>query len=575
MPTHTDHAQPHRPLAPLRALAGWMLVATAYCWGLWKHLWEFGVGDWDYALLYSGVPWRTVLEYGQFPFWNPYYCGGARFFAHPHSAFLTPMFAFELLWGPIAGLRLEIWAHLVVGLVGMHVVAVTIHGLRRWHAVLPAVIFMLSGNYAFHTAQGHWNWMAVAYWPWVYFSYHRALSDRRYLPLAAFLLALMIFEGATYVTVHAGLFLAVLGLFVAVQRAQWRPLVVAAAILALAPLLAAVKLVPMLQFLSESPRYIDSPETTSLYLIFTALFSHDQSNLLRLSGQYYGWWEYANYIGILSGLLSLVGLAAAWRTYWPLFGTGIFMLQLTGGAWSTVAPWSLLRQLPVFDSFHVPSRFLYGLVFSLSLFAGIGLSRVCHKRPRFRVAMYIVFALIIADLFVVNSPVFDSTAAGAIVAPDRAPAFVQVTGDKLRMFDTFLSNRGTLDCYEMLPFARQAIPADASEYRGEVFRTGEGTATLMSWSPNRVVVAVSGAGELTLNQNYAAGWKTEEGLPVYNHRGLITTRIAPSDRVVTLYYQPPLFAWALVISCGAVLGSLYLMFSARFRQSRPSLPTGR
>jgi hypothetical protein len=549
----------------LRAIAGWTALATAFCWGLWTHLGEFGIHDWDYHLFHQAVPSYTLLEFGQFPSWNPYYCGGNPLFAHPESRFLTPMFVFELLWGPVVGTRLEIWAHLVVGLIGMHVVAVHVHGLRRWAALLPPVVFMMSGAYAYHLAEGHTHFLPLAYVPWVYFSYHRSLDDFRYLALTAGLVALMIFEGGIYVTSHAALLVGLLGALLSVQRHQWRPITVAAATLALTPMLAAVKLIPMVDFLAEVPRRISSAETVPISLILTALFSRDQSLSLLLEGQDYGWWEYANYIGVLSGLLSLVGIVAAWRQQWPLLVVGIVFLELAGGAWAPVAPWPLLHQLPLFDSYHVPSRFLYIFTFTLSLFAGMGLSRLDHLRPQVRFAGLLVVMVITADLLVVNSRAFDTAAAGPIAAQERAPSFSHITGTDHQMFAAFLQNRGTLKCYEPVHYPTRAIPASAPDYRGEVFLTGEGTAQITSWSPNRVVVAVSGAGELTLNQNYARGWQTESGQRVYSNRGLVTTLVESGDREMTLYYRPPSLMWGVLLSVAAAIGSIFFVVSRRFQ----------
>jgi uncharacterized membrane protein YfhO len=79
------------------------------------------------------------------------------------------------------------------------------------------------------------------------------------------------------------------------------------------------------------------------------------------------------------------------------------------------------------------------------------------------------------------------------------------------------------------------------------------------------VAAVSGSGELTLNQNYARGWRTVSGQRVYNRRGLVTTSVEPGDREVTLYYRPPFLMWGLVVSVAAALVSIVIVVSRCFR----------
>ena len=266
---------------------------------------------------------------------------------------------------------------------------------------------------------------------------------------------------------------------------------------------------------------------------------------------------------MLSGLLSFVGIFTAWRQQWPLLVVGVVFLELAGGAWAPVAPWTLLHQLPLFDSYHVPSRFLYIFTFTLSLFAGMGLSRLDHLRPQVRFAGLLVVMVITADLLLVNSRVLEVTARQSISALQRAPSFAHIRGSDHLMFAAFLMNRGTLNCYEPVHYPTRAIPASAPDYRGEVFLTGQGTAQLTSWSPNRVVVAVTGTGELTLNQNYARGWQTASGQHVYNRRGLVTTMVEAGDREVTLYYRPPALMWGLVLSVAAAIGSVFFVVSRR------------
>ena len=48
----------------------------------------WGLFDWDQHLFYHAVPRATILNYGQFPLWNPYYCGGTVLLANPQSRLL-------------------------------------------------------------------------------------------------------------------------------------------------------------------------------------------------------------------------------------------------------------------------------------------------------------------------------------------------------------------------------------------------------------------------------------------------------------------------------------------------------
>ena len=71
----------------------------------WSYI---GVGDWELFVTMAAVPAKTILHYGQFPFWNPYIGGGNILFAHPEVGILSPFFSLILIFGPIAGLKIQI-----------------------------------------------------------------------------------------------------------------------------------------------------------------------------------------------------------------------------------------------------------------------------------------------------------------------------------------------------------------------------------------------------------------------------------------------------------------------------------
>src|SRR5687768_15628737 len=49
---------------------------------------------------YEDVAWRSVVEHGELPLWNPYTCGGMYAVGNPQTRFAAPTFAFSLVFGP-------------------------------------------------------------------------------------------------------------------------------------------------------------------------------------------------------------------------------------------------------------------------------------------------------------------------------------------------------------------------------------------------------------------------------------------------------------------------------------------
>ena len=88
------------------------LASLAFGWqlfGLWDR---WGSRDWDQHLFFHEAPRKTIVEYGQIPLWNPYYCGGTILLGNPQSRCLAPTFPLVLAAGTVAGIKLDLLLHL-------------------------------------------------------------------------------------------------------------------------------------------------------------------------------------------------------------------------------------------------------------------------------------------------------------------------------------------------------------------------------------------------------------------------------------------------------------------------------
>src|SRR5579862_4150387 len=86
-------------------------VAFAVFFGssILQHLSTEGLPqDWDFLLQLRWAASNSLLQFHQFPFWNPYKCGGMPLLANPQADFLTPLFFLDLVFGPVVGVHLQI-----------------------------------------------------------------------------------------------------------------------------------------------------------------------------------------------------------------------------------------------------------------------------------------------------------------------------------------------------------------------------------------------------------------------------------------------------------------------------------
>lgn len=542
-----------------------VVVSLIFCLPLFDNPTNWGEQDWDQHLLLRGVPYRTILEYRQIPLWNPYQCGGNVLLANPQSGFLSPLFLLELIFGVIIGVKIEIWLHLLIGMLGMYLIATRLYRLTPIAALFPPVIYMCSGMYAFHLAAGHTTFMAFAYFPYVYYFLVKGFSALRYAIICGVVLALIIFEGGTYAITHAALFATLISVLTAIRKRTPRPLGVLTLAALTGILLSACKLLPILEMLQHYPRQMTSVDFLTLRIVLLALFLPDQGLTLNTAGLIWGWWEYASYIGVFAFLLGLLGALIHLRKIWPLVLSGLFFFGLSWGNLGSYSLWNLLHRLPVFRAQHVPSRFLHGLVFVLAIGAGLLLSDIERSSlfsPRLRwlrILLPLVSLLIISfELTNVNSGVFREAFPYPAPHIRRREEFQLIWGHHHGTYSVFLANRGSVDCYEPLHVDVAATPASSAAYRGETYLLGTGSAQIQDWSPNAVTIAVQGTGTLCLNQNYAFGWRVRPNKMVKAVDGVVCTDVGPNDRQVTFFYLPGSFLIGTVISVISGIGSLFL-----------------
>lgn len=310
------------------------------------------------------------------------------------------------------------------------------------------------------------------------------------------------------------------------------------------------------------------------------------------------WHEYGCYVTWIGLAVAGVGLVVSFRRQWPLLVTGLLAGLVVLGAALPLNLWALWKQLPMYGSLQVPSRFLVAVVFVLAVCGGYGVDRLGRWAERIGgvwlrralvcgvgLAIYLELAVLgrnlLSDIFVhAPRPVPHHEQFAQRFADDdpiRYPTMYSALCPYLR------SNSGVLRGYENIavPPGDVRIEGDP-DYRGEVYlEDSQGTAEITDWSMSRVKVAldVDGPDRLVLNQNHFRGWKvirrgasgTAEKLPAEPwpaQRGddrpeqpgaLVSIAVQPGDRQVEFYYLPDSFVRGATVSGLTLLGCLGLL----------------
>ncbi len=532
--------------------------------------WIEDMGDRTLAL--AGIQRTTILEYRQFPHWNPYMGGGLPLLANPHSALLSPTFLPILLAGEVIGTKIRFLLALYVGLIGAYFLGRQLtEGLLGPYVL--AGIFMLSSWYPLYMWRGHEEFIALVYAPWVVLFFQASLTRLRYALLAGAFVGLMILEGGIYPVPYTMLLLSLYAGYIALTQRRLSPIQVMLILSVFAVIISGAKSLPMMDYLHDNPRKWGLGEPTVPLMALPKFFLwRDQLRGVSFPRSWYGWWEYGSYIGWIGLALAAIGLVLAWRRSLPWLLFGVIFLGFAVGYYNNYSPWYWLHKLPVFDSLHDTPRFRLITVLCIAIMGGIGMGRiwtllVTQQRRRsiqwiFGIACLAATVALYTDLYLVSNPVYGKISEIEPVTnlqPENA--FRQVideTGNSANQaYPNFLQNRGLVDNYE--PMARKpasVVGANEDGYRGEVWiENNECMAVMQFWSPNRLIYNVQchTSSRLVVNQRFEKGWRSADGRMLKPHDGLISMSVTPSDSTITLFYRPQLFTPGCIVSLAGFL----------------------
>ncbi|NQT89695.1 MAG: hypothetical protein HQ558_00375 [Candidatus Omnitrophica bacterium] len=579
----------------LLPLLVFIIATVIFCLPLFGAFSYLGQMDWDQFTFWNAASRITLLRYHQFPLWNPYVNGGNVLLAHPHSSFLSPLYILVLLFGSVAGLKLQVMLYLFFGLIGMYLLSVY-KKLSRPASYLTSFVFMLCSVYVLHMTEGHASWMPMALIPWFFLLFLKSIEQRRYIPLSVIVLGLIAFAGSVDVFAILVFFVFIYALFSSIQERRFLPLGLFLLICAATFLVCAVKLLPMLEFLRQSSRTTLESSGMSFPVLCKILLSRSQDyydmlnkgvNIaLGISGE---WHEYGAYIGILPLALGCIGAVRRLKADWPLILTGAICLLIVLSGALPFNLWNMLSKAPVYNALSCPSRFIVGFIFSFALLAGFGFDylRQSLKKltpgPRGIFCINTLFLLMVLfvffDLFSVNSRIFKHAFVIPPAEVTEREDFQQRYGrvnlygsdiSRSSVYPIMLSNSGILDGYEVLFIKRGGVEvASSRRYKGEAYLADDsGIVTIDYFSPNKIVVTTQAKKDsmLVLNQNYYSGWwvvKDGRCVRAEAYDGLIATKVSAGKTRATFFFLPISFLLGAAISISTITAIAVYAYRAR------------
>jgi hypothetical protein len=506
-----DHADGHA--------ARWLpwalrLSVLSLAFPLMQHPDGLGFADWDFVLDKFEALRRTILIWGQFPWWNPWSRGGFPLAAEPQIGAVSMATPLVLLMGTTLGLRLSAIICLLIAVEGAYRLA-RLWLRDPWAAAATALIYGLNGAVSLATTIGYVLPMSYCSVPWLAcFAYRigRRFSDGLGL---GFWLSFVLMNGLQYMSLYA---IPLTGMIWAralrIQPRARRPLVLLHTLAATGVFLVICgwRLCTVLLVLLEDKRervtfWDETPFTLLHYLLH-----RPSPNWTDEFDAYFGsmFVELSCYVGPLVLVLAVLSVGFGWR-WWHTLTLVSFWLAIGSTRWYEPSYW--LADWPLFGSAHVVTRWRFMAMLGLGFAVGSVLDR-WRASPRRAVRVLAVFLVVIiaSDLVVLahqQLPIAFSVRATPDLFPGPpVPEIVNVRDGlgypcALRGYGVIRGYEPMLSYYRNAPTLRRA--REDPTYRGEAW-TDDGTVTPVFWSPNHLIFQIKPHQQVHVNQNPGSWW---------------------------------------------------------------------
>ncbi len=544
-----------------RALVLLACGVLAFCqwFPMFRVLDATGFGDWQLIQHNWEAAYISIARFGEWPLWDPFHCGGISIFRNPESQVFSPFFPLSFAFGTVIAVKIMVWAHVAIGLYGAYRLARDAYRLDVLPSATAAFVWACSGCIAWDGAGGHATFLPFLFTPWVPWLVRTERPATAATAWLALLFVVTLFEGGTYPLPFFALLLAFeLGARAIRERSLRTPLGIGAGVLALTAAAGAIRIVPSVLALREFPRQVPNNDAVSLREVLVMLTARDHP--WRVPGHPFVWAEYGSYVGWSVVIVAALGAAwVAWRGPRDLLAGNVVFAAFMLGNHGPYAPWSLLHELPVYDSLRVPTRFAMFVTLYLGLLAAHALQAALSSTrwPRLvLIPLTLMAAAQLADTLIVTRPIIALWRNPPLDPSPPAKNFHLVGTGYGRRYASFPRlNLGSPHCYAGAmnwDVSKALWLDDQSQVR---VREGRGIVHQARRSSSRwwIDVELETNGRLWVNQNYADGWNADVGHLVRD-RGLLALDLPAGRHLVQLRYAPrELLPCALVSAAGLAL----------------------
>lgn len=520
----------------------WTLLIT----GFWlPRTWSFyGGADWDLTYAQFEAARQSIVNYHQFPLWNPWMSFGSDLMANPQSSHLSIFFIPILLFGTFYGYKISIVLAMVLGFEGAYQLIYKISREIKT-AIAIGLMFGSSLYFAAHVfSGGHSNVLYFNLLPWLVYCIASIKEQYRFsrLLLAVLILMQMIVGGAPVVFLISAALCFMWAIWEWLYTRKGRFFFSLMGLFATAIVLSFWKILPGLMLWSETPRLVTDASGISPLTWLQSL-----SGSPARTGTWHAWMEYT--LGFDMVLLALIAyyrksLPGKWWQWGIPF---LLLLWFCLGNYPPVAnPWFWLNHyVPVFTSLRAPSRF--GIALVLVIYAA--LAYVLQSATDKKLLYFILFFGVISRGIAFSSEASFLADSPQMIPEDVLPMqenlslrpIVSKGEDQQKQFLHILNHEPVLNAYEPLSL-RPVFDTMRNMISGGQFTY---------YSPNEMHIKAK-SHTVVLCTRFSNYWRLQGKGQIKYRSGLLSVSQAEGD--LQLQYRNP---WV-------IRGMLYSIFTIPF-----------
>ena len=567
-------------------------LGVYFLWPLLYPLDSQGIIDTDRFLAWQ-LAINDALFHGDLLHWMPYICGGVPGLANPEYGPLSPFNTIGLLVNPVIQFKIEMLIHLLFVPVGFMIISNSLR-LPLWTIMFGVAVWIGNGFLAFRMLHGQTTFLPLMLVPmlvgWMLQQIQGqspSMKSSRWPMLGLTIggivvTSVIILEDGILVLFYTVIILGILASVHGFTQRDGRPIMMLCGWMFGALMLCAPRIFPMALLFISNPRIVMDEDYLTLAMAVDSLFSSKQLELylgFSSASVHNIWAAYGAYCGVIPAVLFVYATIRRPRLvavrFAPLLIIGVVLMF---GNFATIAPWTILQQIPPLTMLHAAHRFVIVVLLVLSISSMVGaylLHRDIARRTGGRyVATVIILGInigMVAQMSMAVHPVLEwgmRTYGGVPSEIDHQAQFTRGRFGHDQTMRQIAGNQAVEECNEPMPYVDHTVLSRPLSY------TVEGRAeTTLSVLVNELRVAISAdtPAVVVLNHNYHSDWMVVDSAVELGETdgGTMFLRVPKGRRIVVLRYEPRAYRLGIVVTSLFIAVLLYyLLVRERTRRAR-------